>query len=97
MMDITLFFFFKVPCLFQVSAITALQTARSFVVLSNSVTLMPYHVDRLSVIFIHWRPIDLFPSIFPVVTRCSNVFFLMVCPINLVFNQFCFIIKYYMS
>ena len=34
------------------------------------------------IICIRWHPLDFFPSIFPVVTRCSNFFFLMACPIN---------------
>ncbi len=76
------FIFFYVPCLSQALAIMALHTARSCVVCSSSVVLLPHHVERLSIIFILWRPLDLFPSIFPVVTICSNFFFLMTWPIN---------------
>ena len=31
--------------------------------------------DRLSITSIHWRPLDLFHSIFAVVTRCSKFSF----------------------
>jgi hypothetical protein len=39
-------------CLFQALAIMALQTGRSFVVLNRSVMLIPFHVDRLSIILL---------------------------------------------
>ena len=55
--------------LHQFQMIKAFQTARSFDVLSSSAAFIPYHVD-------------LFPSIFSVVTRCSKLFFLMVSSIN---------------
>ena len=65
------FIFFEVPRLFLTSTIVVLQTARSFVILSSPVALIPYHVDRLSIICIRWHPVYLSPSIFPV---CSNYF-----------------------
>ena len=55
-----------------------LQTARSIVVRSSSVAFFLRRVDRLSIIFIHWCPLDLFQVIVPVVTRCSHVFFRMI-------------------
>ena len=45
-------------CLFHAAAITAVQTARSSVVLSSSVALIPRHVDRLSSSFICWAHLD---------------------------------------
>ena len=52
-----------------------LQTTRSVVFQNSYVALIPYHVDRLSVIFIRWLPLDLSPSICPIVTRCFSFSF----------------------
>jgi len=51
----------------------AIQTTWSFVGRSNYVVFLSRHLDRLSIIGIVWRPRDLFPSIFPVVTVCSKL------------------------
>ena len=60
-------------CLFQASAIVALKPARSLLVLRNS-----DDVDILSFSFIRWRSLDLFHSIVLVVTKCSNLYFLII-------------------
>ena len=68
-------------CLFKASSTKSLQLARSLIVRICSVAPIPYHVDRLSFIFIRRRLRDLFPF-FLLVTRCSKSVFLMMCPIN---------------
>jgi len=56
----------------------SLQTARSFLVRSSFVAFFLRRFDRLSILFIHWCPLDPFQVIIPVVTRWSQVFFLMI-------------------
>ena len=68
-------------CLFEALNIMALQTARSLV-LSSSVALNPEHILKDSVMVICWHPLDLFPSIFLVVIRSSNFFFLVMFAVN---------------
>ena len=70
----------QLPCLLQAEAIMTFHLLRSLASTIISAVLLPSQAAIPSCIFILWRPLFLFPSIFPVVNKCSSFPFLITWP-----------------